>query len=235
MIVWPQAVYVLIPAYKAAESLRIFLPKLLEVVPANKMFVVDDGSFDGTDELCATFRLLYVSHDKNKGKGAALATGFNVLLDKGAEAIITLDADGQHSVDDLERFIDAHEANPLAGIIIGRRKIMLRHMPVMRIVSNRTTSFILSIMTGASIPDSQCGYRLYSAMFLRSITISFPRFEMESEVIIKAVCLGFTVRFIDVQTLYLDGQSHISHLIDTLRWIRAVVKTRLSIKRKGTA
>jgi glycosyltransferase involved in cell wall biosynthesis len=229
---WPKSTYVLIPAYKSADTLRPFLPELLEAVPAANICVVDDGSFDGTDTLCSTLGLLYQNHHKNRGKGAALATGLNFLLDKGAKAVITLDADNQHSPEDLPKFLDSYAVNSNAGIIIGCRKIKCGHMPVSRIFSNRVTSCILSWMTGTTIPDSQCGYRLYSEKFLRSITITCPRFEMESEVIIKAAFLDFPILFVEVQTLYLNGQSHISNLADTFRWITAVIKLWLALKNK---
>lgn len=231
---WPQTTYVLIPAYKAADTLRPFLPELLEAVPATQICIVDDGSFDGTAMLCSTLGLLYQGHHKNRGKGAALVTGFNFLLDKGAKAVITLDADSQHSPEDLPKFLDAYSVNSDAGIIIGCRQIKRGHMPVTRIFSNLVTSRILSWMTGTDIPDSQCGYRLYSEKFLRSISITYPRFEMESEVIIKAALLGFPIRFVDVQTLYLNGQSHISHLADTFRWIKAVIQVWIKLRKTGT-
>lgn len=230
---WPHSTYVLIPAYKSADTLRPFLPELLETVPTSNICIVDDGSFDGTDTLCLTLGLLYQRHSKNHGKGMALATGFKFLLEKGAESIITLDADGQHSPDDLCKFVDAFAANPDIGIIIGCRKIKRGTMPVTRIFSNRITSGILSRMTGTIIPDSQCGYRLYAAKFLRNISITYSRFEMESEVIIKAAFLGFPIGFVEVQTLYLNSKSHISHLADTFRWIKAVVQVWMKVRKTG--
>lgn len=229
---WPSTTYVLIPAYKSADTLRPFLPALLETVPCTNICIVDDGSYDGTDFLCSTLGLLYQRHSRNQGKGAALATGFNLLLNKGASAIITLDADNQHSPEDLPKFLDAWAANPDAGIIIGCRKIKRGRMPLLRVFSNRITSRILSWMTRTAILDSQCGYRLYSQRLLRSITISFPRFEMESEVIIKAAYFGFPICFVDVQTVYLNGRSHISHIVDTLRWLKAVLSILLTLKRR---
>jgi hypothetical protein len=101
----------------------------------------------------------------------------------------------------------------------------------MRVLSNRITSRILSWITGTAILDSQCGYRLYSAKFLQSISIRYPRFEMESEVIIKAAHSGFPIIFVDVQTVYLSGRSHISHIVDTVRWIKAVLVIRFTQNR----
>jgi hypothetical protein len=104
-------------------------------------------------------------------------------------------------------------------------------MPFARICSNMITSRILSILSGAKIMDSQCGYRIYASAFLEKITITHGRFEMESEVILKAVHLGFTISFTNVQTLYLNEQSHISHIKDTFRWVRAVIKIWFELRK----
>jgi hypothetical protein len=108
-------------------------------------------------------------------------------------------------------------------------------MPVARICSNSLTSGLVSLLTGVRIRDSQCGFRLYRAALLRAITIEYPRFEMETEVILKACRLKFPVQFIDVQTLYCSSQSHISHAKDTLRWIRAVTRVWMRQRRKDPA
>jgi len=229
---WPEHVYVLIPSYKSAHTLQSFLPELLHAVPAEAVCVVDDGSIDGTDTVCRAQNVHCIIHPANRGKGAALAAGFGYCLAKNATAVLTLDADGQHSPADLPGFLAAFKANPGCGMIIGKRSMRPGHMPLARIFSNSLTSYFLSCITGIPVLDSQCGYRLYSRTFLESITIQYARFEMESEVIIKAAMLDFPVPFIPVQTLYLKGTSHISHIADTIRWIFAVIRTRATFKQK---
>ena len=220
---WPKDVGVLVPAYQSADSLKLLLPDLLAAVPAGNVLVVDDGSTDATVTVCRGLGVECRRHDTNLGKGSALATGFAFLLAKGASAVITMDADRQHAVSDLPAFIARFKERGDAGIIIGRRSFRPGRMPLARICSNAMTSRILSWICGVPILDSQCGYRLYAARFLKEITITCPRFEMESEVIIKAARLSFPVLFVDVQTLYFRSASHISHVADTLRWIKATV------------
>ena len=144
-----------------------------------------------------------------------------------------MDADGQHAADDLGLFLEKYRLHPDAGICIGQRTMAKSGMPFMRIVSNTITSCILTWLCKVPISDSQCGYRLYSAALLKKLTIKYPRFEMESEVILKAVGLGFPIRFVKVQTLYFKGMSHISHVADTLRWINAVLEIRFSLSKPG--
>lgn len=219
----PQDIHVLIPAYKAADDLNNFLSSLLTIVPNNRICVVDDASHDGTESVCSHYKVECLRQDINEGKGGALKRGFAHLLNKDARWILTMDADGQHAVPDIALFLDAARKYPDAGLIIGARSIKLTTMPPARIFSNTVTSAILSFMCGHKIVDSQCGYRMYSSELFKKINLRHKRFEMESEVILKACSAGFPVRFVPVQTLYCSNQSHISHIKDMLRWIRAVL------------
>ncbi|MDR0307743.1 MAG: glycosyltransferase family 2 protein [Chitinispirillales bacterium] len=223
--IWPDDTYILIPSYKSVDPLKRFINTLLESIPKDHIFVVDDASGDGTYEMCEDIGIECLRHKKNRGKGAALKTGFSHLLKtKNTRWILTMDADGQHAPSDINLFLKEARLYPSTGICIGARLMRLGIMPAARICSNRLTSAIMTLLAGKPIKDSQCGYRMYSAGLINSISIEYDRFEMESEVILKAAAKNFPVRFVPVQTLYLKGPSHISHLLDTLRWVRAVVR-----------
>jgi glycosyltransferase involved in cell wall biosynthesis len=233
MMSWPEDVFVLIPAYKAAESLRAMLPGLLAVVPPRFICVSDDGSMDDTVTVCGERGVLYVSSKVNEGKGAALSRGFRFLLDNNKPSwIITMDADGQHAVSDIPEFLHGIRNNPCAGIIIGRRSKTPGTMPLARIFSNTVTSLLLSILAGTRISDSQSGFRAYSARLLAAVECRYNRFEFESEMILRACAGHFSVSFIPVQTLYFSSQSHIAVVPDTLRWLRAVVSLWIELKKK---
>lgn len=228
---WPDDIFVLIPAFKAAKDLNDFLPILLITVPNNRICIVDDASEDETESVCSNYNVEYLLQDTNQGKGAALKRGFAHLLKKDAHWILTMDADGQHAVDDIPLLLEAAREYPEAGIIVGARNISFRNMPPARIFSNSVTSAILSAMCGSKMQDSQCGFRIYSSRLLKRVTLYYKRFEMESEIILKACFEGFPIRFVPVQTLYCSSQSHISHLKDMLRWIRAVGRVWLELRR----
>jgi len=220
---WPESTYVVIPSYKAVDTLKTFIPHLLTFVPLDKICIVDDASKDDTGRYCNEMNLTYLSHSVNQGKGAALITGFGYCMKKHAKWIITMDADGQHAPEDLDKFIEHAGVHEQTGICIGTRNKKAGTMPLARIFSNVVTSKLLSVICHAKILDCQCGYRIYSTAMLKKISIKYSRFEMETEVIMKSVHEGFPVSFVDVQTLYLNGPSHISHLADTIRWVKAVV------------
>jgi len=231
---WPENISILIPAYNAAAELDRFLELLLSAVPEEYICIVDDASTDLTASICMKYQIHYLKHERNRGKGAALKKGFNYLINKrvNTEWIITMDADGQHSISDIPFFIEAINKNAGSGIIIGNREKSPGKMPLARIFSNRITSGFLSLLCKTIIFDSQCGYRAYSTEFLKKISIRYNRFEMESEVIIKAIAAGYNVDFIKIQTLYCSSHSHISHFIDILRWIRAVFSVWYEVRKK---
>ena len=278
---WPRDTYVLIPSYKSVNPLKPFLRELVDVVPKEFICVVDDASRDGTYEFCVESGIKCLRHEVNRGKGAALRTGFayltgeintNINTDtakigtdgininnispksintnytnintntatvsanaKTANWILTMDADGQHSPADIPRFITEARKCPAMGLCVGARDMRLGAMPPARILSNRLTSLILSLLSGCRVADSQCGFRMYSRRLVTSISMEYDRFEMESEVILKAAAKRFPIRFVRVQTLYLkDGPSHISHIADTLRWVLAVLRVRRGCKNTKT-
>jgi glycosyltransferase involved in cell wall biosynthesis len=228
---WPTDIYVLVPAYKSAGSLRMLLPRLFSVVPPENVCISDDGSRDGTDGICRDYSVLYVSCDVNSGKGSALVRGFRFLRDeKNASWVITLDSDGQHDPADIPKFLNEIRLRPDAGIVIGKRSMMPGIMPLPRIVSNVLTSHLLSFLTRYRIADSQCGFRAYSARLLSSIKCRFSRFEFESEIILRACAARFSISFVPVQTLYFSTQSHISLVADTLRWVKAVMSVWIELR-----
>ena len=227
-------VRILIPAYRAEGELREFLPVLLEKVPAQNLLVVIDGIFDETEKLCAELGVEALAFEKNRGKGAALVSGFEKINADNPDTkwVITMDADGQHSPDDLGKFFDAiNSADSKTALILGARQRSLKLMPPARIFSNWATSAFISHITKQKVADSQCGYRAYRLSAILSVKCKFFRFEMESECILRLNNAGFFVRNVPIQTLYTAQTSHISHFADTFRWLKAMVIIIKEIKK----
>jgi len=161
MNILDKSVQVLIPAYKAESELREFLPALLKKVAKENITVVIDGLFDESLKLCENFGVKTIVHEKNLGKGAALTSGFR-QMDENTEWVITMDADGQHSPDDLDKFLEKiKSAKNNTAIILGARNRTLKFMPPARIFSNWATSSFVSFVTKQKVADCQCGYRAY--------------------------------------------------------------------------
>ncbi len=212
---------VLIPAYNAAASLPGVIGGVFRFVPPQNVLVVDDGSSDGTREAAVRAGVHVVSHPVNRGKGAALKTGFSWALDRGFEAVITLDADGQHDPESVPDFVRRWKETG-ADFVVGSRKADRRGMPLERVCSNMLTSWVVSRRAGQRIEDSQSGYRLIVAEVLRRVSLETDGYEMESELLIKAARFGFRIVSVPIRTVYAEEESFIHPLRDTGRFIALV-------------
>ncbi len=193
--------------------------RVAEILGDDRVFVVNDGSTDGAPERAGASGARVIDHPANRGKGAALATGFAAALAEGAEGVITLDADGQHDPAWIPRFLDAAEG---ADIVVGSRMSEPGSMPWLRVGVNRFTSVVVSRLAGTRLTDSQSGFRWISSDVLRAVRLESQRFDAESEILIKAARRGFRIAEIPVPTIYGNEVSKIRPLRDTGRFIRLV-------------
>jgi len=213
---------VIIPAYNAEETIGKVVSEVRRYI-AN-VLVVDDGSVDDSSARAIAAGATVISLEKNAGKGAALAAGFEGVVKSSYNPVITIDADGQHQPRFIPDYIKSFAQND-ADLIIGSRNRSKLNMPLDRRISNWTTSHILSILLGRRIEDSQCGFRLYSKRLLEGVRFESRRFEIETEAIIKAVQGGYNVQFIPIEVDYIAGfPTHINRLVDTMRWCRRVLE-----------
>jgi glycosyltransferase involved in cell wall biosynthesis len=193
-------------------------------LPTAKLLLVDDGSADDTADTARGLGLTVIVHEQNQGKGMALRTGFAAAIDAGADAVITLDSDGQHLPSEAIRFVEAWERG--ADVVVGDRMRGNENMPWLRKRTNEFTSWVISSLAGAKIPDTQNGYRLFDAKVLREVTLESLRYDMESEILIRAARRGFSIASVPVSTIYHDEESSIHPFVDTLRFIRLVWRSR---------
>ncbi len=187
------------------------------------VLVIDDGSTDGTACAARNAGAAVVAHPENLGKGAALKTGFRYALEHGYDAVITMDGDGQHDPASIPSFIDTFETTG-ADMVVGSRMDDVGDMPGLRVWTNRTTSRVVSCLARTHIPDSQSGYRMIGARLLRSIAgdLVTDRYDMESEILIRAGRRGFRIESTPIRSIYTDEVSHINPVVDTLRFLGLV-------------
>jgi glycosyltransferase involved in cell wall biosynthesis len=188
--------------------------------------VVNDGSTDGTSAAAATAGAHVLEHEVNLGKGAALKTGFEYAVEKGYDAVVTMDGDGQHEPSAIPDFLDALDKSD-ADVIIGSRMHAVGEMPKLRIWTNRTTSRVVSLLAGQEISDSQSGYRLIKVRVLRDVVKSFvtTRYDAESELLIRAARRGYKIAAVSIRSIYKGTVSHINPVVDTLRFLRLVIRS----------
>jgi len=209
---------VLIPAYNAGLTISELIKKTSKFVNKSDIVVVDDGSKDQTFAIAQKAGAVVLKHKRNKGKGEALKTGFRYALEQNYHALITMDADLQHDPESIPDFI--RMADSTSGIIIGTRKRNLEILPFARWLTNNLTSAIVSVLSGQSIRDSQSGYRLIWTHVLKDLKLESKKYDLESEILIKAKRKGFKISEIPIKTIYGGGKSFINPLIDTGRFIK---------------
>lgn len=215
---------VIIPAFNTEGTLPELLRRLALIVDVNSILVVDDGSVDRTAAVAAGLGVRVIQHRVNKGKGAALKTGFEYARTlPRCEAVVTLDADLQHVPEELPKFFEARMHSP-ANIIIGFRERLGTSMPFHRIASNALTSWLVSARVGKDIRDSQSGYRLIGREVLDAVTLDSQGYEMETELLVKATRKGFRVGFVPIRTVYGTGRSSMTHWHTTKQFLRILLK-----------
>lgn len=215
---------IVIPAFNEEKDLGTLIKNISSVVSLKDVLVVDDGSVDKTLSVAKESGVRVLSFEINKGKGAALRAGFNFSLKNGYDAVITIDADGQHDPEEIPKFLSKYKETG-AHLIIGTREHNLSEMPYLRFIVNKTTSFVTSILSGIRIRDSQSGFRLIKSEVLEKIALAAEHFQMETEIIVKAARLGFSIEEIPIRTIYFQKfKSHINPMIDTGRFIKLALK-----------
>jgi glycosyltransferase involved in cell wall biosynthesis len=210
---------VIIPAFNAEETIGAVIAGVAKYITSENIVVVDDGSSDTTASVAASFGVQVLSHPVNRGKGAALQTGFDFTLQSSLKAVITLDADLQHPPGFIPQFLGLYSSGDY-DIIIGSRLHAKKGMPFHRILSNTITTFLVSARTAKKIADSQSGYRLVDRKVLDSVRLTSYGFEAETEFIIKAAAHGFRFGFVPIETVYNGEKSHMTNFATTVNFVR---------------
>jgi glycosyltransferase involved in cell wall biosynthesis len=247
-------VLVLIPGFDEGPRIGAVVEAARRHLP---VLVVDDGSSDDTAVRAEAAGAVVLPQRPNQGKGAALRMGFRRALDEGYDAVITLDADGQHDPDEIPRFLAAfagvdrpgrvdgpgREAEgggdggpdavaatgPRPELVIGRRDF--GHMPPVRRLSNTLGGAAFSWAVGRRIPDNQSGYRLLGRRLMAAMVASHEAgFEFEVEMIAVCIRRGWTLAWAPISTIYGGQPSHVKPLHHLRHFVRATRAARRLVR-----
>lgn len=203
---------VVIPAYQPSEKLTELVGTLSE--SGYSVVVVDDGSDESClkiwEQIDSCAVLLHHSH--NQGKGAALKTAFRYIRDSMPDVvnIITMDADGQHLIEDMECVAQRSLENP-GTLVLGSRTFG-NDVPLRSRFGNTVTRFVFFCIAKYKIQDTQTGLRAFDRSLL-SYMLSVPgdRYEYEMNVLLRCKNCGISVVEMPIHTVYLDKNNSSSH------------------------
>jgi len=175
----PFRIVALIPAYNEERFIGSVVLKARRY--ADAVIVVDDGSTDATGEIARAAGATVVRHEHNRGKGAALNTGLRKARALAPEAIVTLDGDGQHLIEEMPLVL-APILEGKADIVVGSRYLNGRcFVPLHRILGHRAFTFLTNLVSGVHVTDSQSGFRAFSPRAVEALLFSSSGFSVESE------------------------------------------------------
>jgi glycosyltransferase involved in cell wall biosynthesis len=221
-----EKILALIPAYNEEKHIA----RVVEQARAYlSVVVVDDGSRDRTAEYAEATGAYVIRQQPNQGKGEALRTGFRYALGAGAQAVVMLDADGQHDPQEIPLFLKAYHQEH-SDLIIGLRDFS--KMPVIRRTTNTIGRYLFSWAAGKYVPDNQSGYRLVSNRLMEAMLSSQEGgFEFEVDMIVVCLQRGYSLDWVPIRTIYADEKSHIRPLRHVYHYFRLVWQTRRRLKR----
>lgn len=226
-----QDLAIVIPAYNAEKTIGNLIFKLKKSMSYASIIVVNDGSRDQTQRASASEGIFYIEHPKNFGKGVALNSGFEKALNLGAKYIVSIDSDGQHDVNDIHLLIEKIRQDDL-DLVIGSRMADVSTMPMLRLLSNRITSKLISWRIKQNIEDSQCGLRVHNADMLRNLCLQRTGFDFETELLLKASLSGFKIGFTHIRTIYPDKNTSFIRIKDAFNFILVYVLSFFWKRRK---
>ena len=209
---------IIIPAFNPPDSFSSLL-KNISTIYKLTIIIIDDGSIP--EIIINNSEIIILRNKQNEGKGFSLLKGFKYAQENDFTHAITLDADSQHDPRLIEMFL---EVNENISLVLGTRKFE-KDMPYHRRISNKLTSLIISFLSGEMIQDSQCGYRRYKLNDICSEIFIETGFQFESEILIKLLRKKCSYHQVGIPTIYGNEKSSINNIIDTLKFIRLILRS----------
>ncbi|HUP45465.1 MAG TPA: glycosyltransferase family 2 protein [Thermoanaerobaculia bacterium] len=195
-------IYIVVPAYNEEPAIHDVVRDLRALFP--NVVVVDDGSADATAAEARRAGAVVVQHLLNRGQGAALQTGIDYSVGRGADIVVTFDADGQHRVEDIPRLIEALERHG-SDVAIGSRFLGLEsNMPAPRRLLLRTAARLMRVTSGVALTDAHNGLRAMRRGAAERIHLTIDGMAHASELVDQIDRLRLTVTEVPVVIHYSD-------------------------------
>lgn len=212
----------IIPVYNERKHIKKVLKQALkQKIP---VYVIDDGSTDKSlveIEKIRNENLNILIHKINLGKGAALKTGAMAAFSDGADAVIFMDSDGQHKVEDLPKFIKALDKK--FDVVFGTRNLSFG-VPLVRYVGNKMASLLIAKMFHIYVSDLICGFRALTRKAFEKLNWESTGYGVETEIAVRTAKSGLKHCEVPVETVYYDTVKGVTILdafgifFEVLRW-----------------
>jgi len=202
---------IIIPVYNHHKYISEVIARAKDL--AMPIFVVDDGSTDATGKIIDALEgITILRHSTNKGKGAALLTGFAAAFGQHCNWAISLDGDSQHNPQDAHALLAAVDHGERC-IVIGKRQGMQnnRNVPWTSRFGRKFSNFWVWAAGGPRVEDSQSGFRLYPLPETLHLETKARRYQFEVEILVKAQQRKLKIKEAPVQVVYQEGSERISH------------------------
>ena len=194
-----------IPAYNEEKNIASIIVKLKKIV--DTIIVCNDGSNDSTSEIAKNLGVIVIDHSKNLGYGAGIHSIFRKAKEINSDVLVTIDADGQHRIEDIKKVVEPIEKGE-ADLIIGSRFLdtTQKQIPRYRKIGIKLITKVTNSSLKNKITDSQSGFRAYSKNVVSKLNVSDIGMGISTEILIKSSALGFRIAEVPITVLY-DGDT----------------------------
>src|SRR5881628_2267037 len=223
-------VTVVIPAHNEAAAIGDVISRIPKNIEGMRVvaIVVDDGSTDNTGQIARDFGAQVLRHVTNLGVGAATVTGLKAAQALDADVIVTMDADGQHDPEQIERLVRCLLEGPF-DVVIGSRILSRQGMPLTRVLANLLLNALTYVAYRKIVSDSQSGFKVFSQAAANAIDLRSSGYEICSEIIGEIYRKDLSYKSVPIKPVYTEysrakGQHFLNgvNLILGLltRWVR---------------
>ncbi len=221
--VYMSKIAVLLPAYNEEKNVGKVIDRAKKFLKDALIVVVDDGSSDKTYEVAKQHGATVLRHEKNKGKGEALKTGFNFLYEKGVDYVIVADSDGQYDLAEANKLL-----RPLfegkADFVMGKRR--KQDVPFLHKLGNFVWRVAFNVLYGVRLKDTNCGYIAMNRRALKVLRKVYGGYIVENAMLDMCVREGLKIAQVEVKVKY-------KKVSGVLRGVRMVLGVLIYIVIRG--